>query len=193
MEKELERWRRIDGCPYWVSNMGRIRSRYRVVKSQFNKKHGYYQAMVYMTQPDGTRPKPKLLNIATTVGRYWLGKAPHEGMVIRHKSEDKNDNRASNLTWAFRYKSLNDEYGITVAGRKPQPKPKEPMYRYVIKQLTQKGLLVGTYCGFEELEAMGFRASQIKSYCRGGYPNAVYKGFKWELQRIRNKKKQEDE
>lgn len=187
MCEKIERWRKIDNADYWVSNQGRIRSRNHIIKPQLNKRVGLLQAMIYVHMEDGSK-KMKLLNVSNTVGKYWLPKPKYENMVVRHINTDRLDNRVENLVWGFPGMKKNKEHGISLDGKIFKKSPRRTwLYRYVIKQITQKGLVIGTYNGFEELERMGYKRAQIMLYSKGKYPTKLYKGFQWTVNKLREK------
>lgn len=184
MEKEIEKWKKIPEWNYWVSNFGRLRSRKKVITPQYNSKTGIAQCMAY------NKGKQKLFNMSTLTGRIWLPPAPHEGMVVRHISDNKRDDRVSNLTWGWPGKQKNQECGIAVGGEKIRRRQKYK-FRYFIQQRTTKGLVIGTYSGWDELETMGYKRSSIIRCSNGKYPKGIYKGFVWVVQKIKVKNEED--
>lgn len=175
-----EVWKHLDMTNYYyISNMGRVRSEGYIIRQQHNKKTGLCQAMVYTK--DG---KPKLLNVQSWVAKMFLPEPPDDSMTVRHISDNLLDNRASNLCWGYGGIHKNIENGIYVNGAK---KPTKPEYKYIVKQKTLNGLVIGTFVGFEILEKLGFKRSQIMLASKGKYykNSYIYKSHKWEVTRLK--------
>ena len=167
-----EEWKPIEeGSKYYVSNMGRVRGPRGLIKPQPNVRTGLTQCMCYIDK------KPKLLNVCQWVGRLFLGEPPFEGAVVRHKSNNLKDDRAVNLYW----------------GKQGGAPRKIPMYRYIIKQKTINGLVIGQYVGWEQLKRLGFKRHSIIAASNGKYrkTESVYKSFMWEVIKIKSSKQYE--
>lgn len=166
-----EVWKKVpetlDDRPYFISNKGRLRSKDKIITLQLNQKTGYYQGMTYI-------PQPKLLNIHRYVALLFLPEPQDENMVVSHKNGDNLDNRVENLMWAKE-------------GRK-RPKRGEIVYDYIVKQMTLRGFVVGTFNGFDVLDRQGFKRSGIMAASAGrSHLKDVYKGYKWDVKRIRKR------
>lgn len=168
-----EEWLPIhEGSSYYVSNMGRVKGPRGLIKPQPNSKTGLIQCMAYVNG------KPKLLNVCQWVGRLFLEEKPFPEAVVRHKSNNLKDDRVTNLYWG---KPGGTGY------RKP------PCYRYIIKQKTIHGLVIGQYVGWEQLKRLGFKRRQIIAASNGKYRHGqyIYKNFTWEVTKIKTSKQDE--
>lgn len=182
---------------YEVSNMGKVRSKpfirkgkggceYNVkgkeLKGTINKVTGYIQYMLYNTEG-----KNKLLCAHTLVADAFLNKpADNQDLMVIHKDGDRLNNALSNLRYAYKSNEKNIQNNIEIL---PKRKPKQPKYRYVIKQLFLNGLCLAVYSNWLELNKLGYKKQSIMTAANGKYGPAkkdIYKGFKWEIIRQKN-------
>lgn len=90
---ESEGWREVEGWPYEVSSLGRVRNRSGRVLAQLPHNHGYMQ--VWMANR-GRRGKEYVHRI---VARAWWGEPPAPDCHADHINGVRSDNRASNVRW----------------------------------------------------------------------------------------------
>lgn len=118
---ENEVWRPVDGFPYMVSNLGRVKSMARVVncgpnkigvkslperlvKPFINNQTGYMQVVL---------PDRKKHSVHRMVACAFFG-LPKDGDVVNHKNGIRNDNRLENLEWcsqSYNIKHANKLFG----------------------------------------------------------------------------------
>jgi hypothetical protein len=108
-----EEWRVVDGCPYEVSDFGRVRSirngkRHRRIMAAFRSGRGYFYVKLVR---DGVRAKFSLHGL---VARAFLGPRP-DGCEINHLDGDKANNRPSNLEYVTHAENIRH---ARLAGRK---------------------------------------------------------------------------
>ena len=183
-KKEI--WKDIDGYEglYQVSNMGRVRSLARTVcHGRFHKlqeehllhmeliNSGYHQVVL------SKNGKLKAFRVHRLVAMAFVdGYKP--GLVVNHKNEIKDDNRAENLEWAT-YKQ-NANHGTAIERRVDK-------YSTVVEQRSMNGTLIATYKNTVEAgKATDFRDRGICACCNG--KNKTYRGFKWNYAEPRTKK-----
>lgn len=105
-----ENWKDIPGVDgYQASDAGRIRSAFRILKTDRKVSNGGY--LMFGIWQDN---KGKTLNVHRCVALAWL--EPVEGREhVNHKNGDRKDNRVENLEWVTR--SENILHGLSRAGR----------------------------------------------------------------------------
>lgn len=98
----MERWKKIVGFEnYSVSDMGRVRNdRTGKMLKGCTKVNGYQQVNLY--------PGQKMVSVHRLVALAFIPN-PDNLPQVNHKSEDKTDNRASNLEWCSA--QYNTNYG----------------------------------------------------------------------------------
>ena len=182
---------------YQVSNMGKVRSKsftrkgkggceYQVkgkeLKGTINKCTGYLQFMLYNTEG-----KNKLLCAHTLVADAFLDKpTDNQDLMVIHKDGDRLNNALDNLRYAYKSNEKNIQNNIDIL---PKRRPKQPKYRYVIKQLFLNGLCLAVYSNWLELKKLGYKKQSIMTAANGKYGPSkkdIYKGFKWEIIRQKN-------
>lgn len=188
MDKE-EIWMDIEGFPnYEVSNLGRIKVKEyslnnrtfkeKLLKPQTNKRSGYVQIM--LTDENNQR---KLKYLHRLVANAFLPK-DDKITTVTHKDCDYANNKASNL-----------EYG------KPNPRHKTEVdrkrFKYLIKQKLLNGAVIAVYNGFEDLIKNGYKKVSIVAAANCNYVNGkkridVYKGYKWEVIRMKKEETNND-
>lgn len=187
MDKEI--WMDIEGFPnYEVSDLGRIKVKEyslnnrtfkeKLLKPQTNKRSGYIQIM--LTDDNNQR---KLKYLHRLVANAFLPK-DDEITTVTHKDGDKTNNKASNL-----------EYG------KPNPRHKTEVdrkrFKYLIKQKLLNGAIIAVYNGFDDLIKNGYKKVSIVAASNCNYINGnkridVYKGYKWEVIRMKKEETNND-
>lgn len=182
---------------YEVSNQGQVRSKSfkrkgkggceylkkgKVLKGTINKCTGYLQFMLY-----DSNGNHKLVAAHTLVTDAFLDKpADNQNLIVIHKDGDKLNNCLDNLRYAYKSNEKNLQNGFEIL---PKKKPKQPKYRYVIKQLFLNGLCLAVYSNWQKLSELGYKKFSIMTAANGKYGPSkkdTYKGFKWEIIRIKN-------
>lgn len=182
---------------YEVSNQGQVRSKSfvrkgkggceykvkgKVLKGTINKCTGYIQFMLY-----DSNGNHKLVAGHTLVADAFLTKpADIQNLIVTHIDNDNLNNALENLRYAYKSNEKNLQNGFEIL---PKKKPKQPKYRYVIKQLFLNGLCLAVYTNWQELSDLGYKKFSIMTAANGKYGPAkkdIYKGFKWEIIRIKN-------
>lgn len=182
---------------YEVSNMGQVRSKSfkrkgkggceylkkgKELKGTINKCTGYLQFMLY-----DSKGNHKLVAAHTLVTDAFLDKpADSQNLIVNHKDGNRLNNNLDNLRYAYKSNEKNLQNNIEIL---PKRKPKQPKYRYVIKQLFLNGLCLAVYSNWNELSQLGYKKFSIMTAANGKYGPAkkdIYKGFKWEIIRIKN-------
>lgn len=118
-----EEWLAVEGWPYEVSNMGRVKRskpargtrRGRILKPATNT-HGYLRVCLYL---NGVC---KTASIHRLVTEAFIGPCP-DGRETNHKSGEKADNRLSNLEYVTRSENLIHAYRNGL--RRPQTPPSQ--------------------------------------------------------------------
>ena len=91
-----EEWKSIKGYEdrYKVSNMGRVRSRTKILKTSGGSKY------VHVILNDGDVDHRKTVSVHRLVAEAFVpNPCPGEFRYINHKDENKRNNRADNLEW----------------------------------------------------------------------------------------------
>lgn len=154
----MEIWKKIDGKEdYEVSNYGRVRSKWRVLKPYVNGR-GYYRVSL------GAHDYRFIHRL---VAEAFVDN-PNGYPIINHKDEVKTNNHASNLEWCTH--KYNSNYGN--APIKCSEKQRMP----VIQILPN-----GERVKWESLRAvereLGYNHANISKACKGYYQKAY--GCKW--------------
>ena len=190
MNKEEENWVDVQGFPnYKISDFGRIKVKEysknnrifkeKLLKPQTNKKNGYIQIM--LTDDNNQR---KLKYLHRLVANAFLPKDDEIKTVI-HKDGDKANNKASNL-----------EYGKPNTRHKAEVDRKR--FKYLIKQKLLNNAIIAVYNGFDELIKNGYKKVSIVAASNCNYINGkkgrvdVYKGYKWEVIRMKKEETNND-
>jgi hypothetical protein len=108
-----EEWRVVDGCPYQVSDFGRVRStrngkRHGRIMAAFRSHRGYFYVKLVR---GGVRAK---FSVHGLVARAFIGPKP-DGYNINHIDCDKANNRPSNLEYVTHAENVKH---ARLAGRK---------------------------------------------------------------------------
>ncbi len=100
-----EEWRPIPGFPaYFVSDRGRVMSR------KYGKARimGVTKGAPYPTVMFSVENRRYTKRVHRLVADAFLGPSPGPGCEVRHLNDDKQDNRAANLSWGTRSENLHD-------------------------------------------------------------------------------------
>ena len=168
----MEEWRDILGYEgqYQISNIGRVKSVERMVKSNANNMRIQYERFLsihdnghgYMSVSLWKDNKGTKLYVHRLVARAFC-EGYEEGLHVDHINAIRNDNRASNLQW------LTISQNNSKAFNKP------------IVQLTLNGEVVATWKSMAEAEKKGgFDSGNISRVCAG--KRKKHGGFVWEYQ-----------
>ena len=149
----MEIWKKIKGKEdYEVSNYGRVRSKWRVLKPSLNGK-GYYRVSL------GAR---NFKFVHRLVAEAFVDN-PNGYPIINHKDENKTNNYASNLEWCTH--KYNSNYGTT-------PIRCSEKQRMPVIQILPNGERVK----WESLRAvereLGYNHANISKVCKGYYKSA---------------------
>ena len=87
--KEIKGWEGI----YWISNLGRVKNRFKIMKP-FLDKVGYFQIAF---RGDKKRIKPYIHRLVAEA--FVPNTNPDKFKVVNHKDECKTNNNATNLEW----------------------------------------------------------------------------------------------
>jgi len=86
----MEKWKKIEGYEYWISNQGRMKNKDKVLKLVTNR--GYHRVGLYKNG------KPKHFLVHRLVAIYFIENTNNKP-IINHKNGVKKDNRVENLEW----------------------------------------------------------------------------------------------
>jgi len=179
-----EVWKPIMGFEglYEISNMGRVTALDRTKKRNYKYtknvdvpvdrmilkpnvlKSGYAHVILHK---EGVRKEFSLHRLVAL--HFCDGYA--EGLVVNHKDENKQNNRADNLEWCT--EEYNRNYG-THYERCAKSNQKR------VAQYTHDGVLIAEYdSGKEASEKTGFHRACISDWCRGAHPCKA--GYIWKF------------
>ena len=98
-----EEWRSVEGWPYEVSNIGRVRRTKPASGTTVGRILGDQQCWGYagVLLRDGPGHK-WWAQIHRLVASAWHGPPPHSKSVVNHLNGDSTDNRPENLEWTDR-------------------------------------------------------------------------------------------
>lgn len=110
----LEQWRQVDGFQYEVSNLGRARSQYRMVRYRHGFRPVYPRLLKPGTSSGGYQmvilsrnSKTKSFRVHTLVLEAFVGRKP-VGMGCRHLDGNPLNNKLSNLCWGTKSENARD-------------------------------------------------------------------------------------
>lgn len=124
-----ERWKPIPGWPdYEASNYGRIRSVGRwMVHHRFGIPMWWKEKILKPAKTTGGHlfcvlPPRKNRAVHKLVALAWLGPPPFPGAVVRHRDDNKHNNRLSNLAWGTQKDNMQDAIrnGHSLGGYRPK-------------------------------------------------------------------------
>ena len=147
---------------YSISDFGNLKGpRGKLIKQQISN-GGYCVATIW------NHCNPKHVQVHRLVAKHFC-KGYRPGLIVNHKNENKQDNRASNLEWATKKK--NSSWGtikerIAAANSKP------------IVQLDSNNQVVKLWSSAAEAGRNGFSATMITKCCNG--TKRSHKGYRWE-------------
>lgn len=92
-----EIWKEIKGYEgiYWISNLGRVKTKFKIMRSIFKNNKGYYQINFYR---DGSiKSKPYIHRLVAEA--FVPNPDPEHFNVVNHIDEIRTNNNATNLEW----------------------------------------------------------------------------------------------
>ena len=172
-----EQWKPIKGFEglYEVSDLGRIKSLSRYVRSKANSrmkiperilkpgKNKYGYAVVILMK--NNKRKNKLVH--RLVAGAFINN-PEKYPMVNHIDGNKQNNKVSNLEWCSASYNIKHAY-LTGLNKKP---------KHVI-QLDIKGRVIKKYFSVRETEKYGYQSSGVSEACNGLKINHMYRGFIW--------------
>lgn len=187
MEKEI--WKEIKDYEglYQVSNVGRVKSLDRYVRSKNNSTQLKKGRLLKMqTDKDGylticlRRTNCKKFQVHRLVAQAFIPN-PNNYPQVNHKNEIKDDNRVENLEYCDCYYNIN--YG-TRNERTGQKLRNNSKHSLPIVQIDIKtNLLVAEFPSIMEAERQtGFMEQAIRSCCKGRTKTSY--GFKWQYKEV---------
>lgn len=98
-----EEWRDIPGIEgYEVSNLGRVRTKPKILSQYLNPSTGYYTIRLGKSPQQFNGPTHQL------VCRAFQGEKPSDKHLVAHWDGDRLNNKADNLRWATHSENLAD-------------------------------------------------------------------------------------
>ena len=125
LEIDGEEWKQIDGYPnYEASTMGRVRTKYGIVKPSPNSRTNRY----YICMVDENGKRHNLILARVIAGTFCEGHT-EEANTVNHKDGDTHNNKAENLEWVSQ--SDNNRHAFRCLKRKVvKSKPIDFLIRY---------------------------------------------------------------
>lgn len=113
MSSELEEWRPIESWGHEVSSQGRIRNSRGLRRCQVEP-DGYIKVRLV------NAGKARTFRLARLVCEAFHGPPPFGGAQVRHRDNDRGNNREDNLHWGSPQDNVNDrtEAGKTAQGER---------------------------------------------------------------------------
>lgn len=172
-----EHWKPIIGFEglYEISDLGRVKSLSRYVKSKANSKMkiperilktgknscGY--ALVVLMK--NNKRHNKLVH--RLVAEAFINN-PENYAVVNHIDGNKQNNNVSNLEWCSTSYNMKHAY-LTGLNRKIK----------AVIQLDLTGKIIRKYNSVRETEQYGYQSSGVSEACNGLKTNHIYRGFIW--------------
>jgi hypothetical protein len=159
-----EIWKDIKGYEklYWISNLGRVKSKRKILKPCVNKRTGY----IYVCLTKNNKGKDMVIH--RLVAQVFIPN-PNNLPQVNHKDENKNNNCVNNLEWCTpkyncNYGTRNSKlYNKTSFRKGHKPKSCKKVEKYSLD-----GLLLDTYYSIREAgRKNNFSASSIYKSCEG--------------------------
>lgn len=146
---------------YWVSNMGNVKNKDKILKPRYDK-DGYVRAALFKSG------KYKYFFIHRLVAKVFIS-GYFEGAVVNHKNEIKHDNRSENLEWvSVLDNNLYREHHVNVGKKKSIP----------VVQMSLTGDIIQQFNSIKEAtKKTGVDTSQISKVIRGKLKTAG--GYIW--------------
>ena len=176
-ETAEEHWKPIIGFEglYEISNLGRVKSLSRYVKSKANSKMkiperilktgknkcGY--ALVVLMK--NNKRHNKLVH--RLVAEAFINN-PENYAVVNHIDGNKQNNNVSNLEWCSTSYNVKHAY-LTGLNKKIK----------AVIQLDLTGKIIRKYNSVRETEQYGYQSSGVSEACNGLKTNHTYRGFIW--------------
>ena len=177
-----ETWKDIKSYEthYKVSNLGRIKSKARIIIDSLGRKNHHVEKI--LKPLFGSRGYP-LIRLSKITNGISIGKTmtihrivaktfipnPSKYKEINHINEIKTDNRAENLEWCNR--KYNIHFGNGLKKRINSQK------KQIFQICPETGKIIKKWESAKDCEKSNFNASHIGKCCKGKYKTAY--GFKW--------------
>lgn len=113
MKKQREEWKQVDGRPYEVSNLGRVR---RSPGAKIGPGRIVPPIKEHVRVSLQVSGKTQRCLVHLLVAEAFVGPRP-KGHTANHKDGDKGNNRADNLEWLTRNANQRHAYDLGLAGR----------------------------------------------------------------------------
>jgi hypothetical protein len=181
MEKEIEVWKEIKGLEgfYEISNLGRVKSISRVVKSSIQKNgfritkekikpsqnngNGYLQLYVQINN------KRKIYYTHRLVALAFIPN-PNNKPEVNHINGDKSDNRVENLEWCTRKENINHAFDLGLMKNRKTGK------RVKVLQILEDNIVLWDSIS-DASNSLKIDSSSISKVCKN--INKQAGGFKW--------------
>lgn len=155
--KEIENYEEL----YWVSNIGRVKSKRKILKPT---KGEYLKVGLSKNGIQTTKYIHRL------VAETFISN-PNNLKQINHKDENKYNNKVDNLEWCTQQYNMN--YGCR------NEKVSKNQSKYKIIQMDKNNNIIKIWDNIWELtHNTNFKKDNISCCCRGKYKTAY--GYKWE-------------
>ena len=181
-----EKWKRIPGMDYEISNLGRCRGIERYVKTCGNGKrlvkskiikptlctNGYLE---YQLPARGQPNRRKIFMAHRLVAEAFIPN-PENKREVNHLDENPLNNKADNLCWVTPKENCN--YGT----RNLKCRECNRQNFKAVRQYTKNGDFVKEYeCVQDAAKVLGIRAENISRAARGVANRKYAKGYLWEF------------
>lgn len=151
---------------YWVSNLGRIKSKRKILNPTESE---------YLKVGLSKSGKQRTITVHRLVAKAFI-ENPHNYNFINHKDENKLNNNVNNLEWCTNKYNLN--YGTR------NEKVSKNQSKYKIIQKDNNGNTIKKWNNIWDLtHNTKYKKDNISCCCRGKYKTAY--GYKWEYEPIK--------
>lgn len=180
----MEVWKPVRGYEeyYEVSNLGRIKSVYRLTVFKDGRKRRFYGKILatrsvnnsgYLTVGLHDSGKTKTFLVHRIVAEAFVSN-PYGRDEVNHIDQDKLNNSASNLEWCTHKENTNHGDEIERGARKQ---------RRSFYQLDMDGNLIKVWHGFKQMQReTGYQRASVYRCCVG--QRESYKGYKWKYAEV---------